>query len=170
MASHNQLEFLFSTAATAILLILSILLWKRRAFQRFKSTSSSISTPSYTSISYPVLGSLQYFSRHWDFLQSATKNGTSSASFHLAHHKCIAIATENRHAFFNDSRFSFALAYAVMLGATPSMNKDFLSSMGFDITLGGRSNKLLFALVRKERINNSAYFYQSYQLNITNAV
>jgi hypothetical protein len=43
-----------------------------------------------------------------------------------------------------------------MLGATPSMNKDFLSSIGFDITLGGRSNKLLFALVRKERINNSA--------------
>ncbi|KAJ7877351.1 cytochrome P450 [Mycena leptocephala] len=162
MALHDQLEFLFSTAATAILLILFISLWRRRAFQRVKSTSTSISTPSYTSISYPVLGSLQYFSRHWDFLQSATKNGTSSASFHLAHHKCIAIATENRHAFFNDSRFSFALAYAVMLGATPSMNKDFLSSMGFDITLGGRSNKLLFALVRKERINNNLSTLYSY--------
>jgi hypothetical protein len=44
-----------------------------------------------------------------------------------------------------------------MLGATPSMNKDFLSSMGFDITLGGRSNKFLSALVRNQRINASAF-------------
>jgi hypothetical protein len=35
------------------------------------------------------------------------------------------------------------------------MGRDFLPSIGFDITLGGRSLKLLSALVRKERINPS---------------
>jgi hypothetical protein len=62
---------------------------------------------------------------------------------------------ENRQEFFNDSRTGFALAYAVMLGATPSMNKDFLSFIGLDITLGSRSNKFLIALLRKERINTT---------------
>ncbi|KAF7358741.1 Cytochrome P450 [Mycena sanguinolenta] len=48
-----------------------------------------------------------------------------------------------------------------MLGATPSMNKDFLRSMGFDITLGGRAIKFLSALLRTERINPSrAILYQ----------
>jgi hypothetical protein len=35
------------------------------------------------------------------------------------------------------------------------MNKDFLRSMGFDITLGGRAVKFLAALLRNERINSS---------------
>ncbi|KAF7309061.1 MFS domain-containing protein [Mycena kentingensis (nom. inval.)] len=157
-SSPGLIELLLSTAATTFLLV-ALVFWRR---QQAGGVAVNTSIPSYTHISYPLLGSLQYFSRHWDFLRSATDNGASSASFHLAQHKLIAISTENRHAFFNDSRFAFALAYAVMLGATPSINKDFLTSIGFDITLGGRSNKLLFALVRKERINTNLSTLYSY--------
>ncbi|KAJ7339988.1 cytochrome P450, partial [Mycena albidolilacea] len=106
-----------------------------------------------TSLTYPILGTLQYFSGHWDFLRRVTAEGT--VSFHLASQQCIAVPVDKRHEFSSDSRSSFALAYAVMLGATPSMNKDFLRSMGFDITLGGRAVKFLAALLRNERINSS---------------
>ncbi|KAJ7095786.1 cytochrome P450 [Mycena belliarum] len=148
--------FFFSTLLTAAI-VLAFTFWKRKILQK---SANSLSAPRPTSIAYPILGSLQYFSRHWDFLRSATKNGP--VSYHLASHKCIAVPVENRQQFFSDSRTSFALAYAVMLGATPSMNKDFLSSMGFDITLGGRSNKFLVALMRKERINDNLPILYSY--------
>ncbi|KAK7046554.1 cytochrome P450 6A1 [Favolaschia claudopus] len=145
--------FLLSTALPALAVYFTF--WLRR-FHKAKTTTTDLeglSIAPYTSIAYPILGSLQYFSGHWDFLRTATRNG--AVSFHLATQKCIAVPVEQRHEFFNDSRPAFALAYAVMLGATPSMNKDFLSSMGFDITLGGRSNKFLSALVRNQRINGN---------------
>ncbi|KAJ7894860.1 cytochrome P450 [Mycena olivaceomarginata] len=100
------------------------------------------------------------FSGHWDFLRRATAEGT--VSFHLASQQCIAVPVDKRHEFFSDSRSSFALAYAVMLGATPSMNKDFLRSMGFDITLGGRAVKFLAALLRNERINSNRFLLYQY--------
>jgi hypothetical protein len=102
---------------------------------------------------YPILGSLQYFSSHWDFLHRATAEGT--VSFHLASQQCIAISVDKRHEFFSNSRSLLVLAYIVMLGATPSMNKDFLRSMGFDITLGGCAVKFLAALLQNEQINSS---------------
>ncbi|KAJ7182252.1 cytochrome P450 [Mycena crocata] len=142
-----QAYLLFSTALLAVLWV-AMAIWQRRAI---KVASHSVAIPRYTSITYPILGSLQYFAGHWDFLRDATQNG--SASFHLARQRCIALPVESRQAFFSDSRLSFALGYAVMLGATPSMNKDFLRSMGFDITLGGRSTKFLAALMRKERVD-----------------
>ncbi|KAJ7459953.1 cytochrome P450 [Mycena latifolia] len=152
----QQVAFLLSTVLT-VALVLSLAFWNRQILQK---NSSYLSVPRSTPIAYPILGSLQYFSRHWDFLKTATNHGP--ISYHLASHKCIAIPAENRHQFFSDSRTSFALAYAVMLGATPSMNKDFLSSMGFDITLGGRSNKFLVTLMRKERINANMPTLYSY--------
>jgi hypothetical protein len=160
MDSHLLLHvyFLLSAALSAALVV-SFAFWQRRALRKAKMTPNGLSVAPYTSLSYPILGSLQYFSGHWDFLRTATKNGT--VSFHLANQKCIAVPVEKRQEFFSDSRPSFALAYAVMLGATPSMNKDFLSSMGFDITLGGRSNKFLSALLRNQRINASALFLAS---------
>ncbi|KAJ7927837.1 cytochrome P450 [Mycena leptocephala] len=146
------LAFLLSTALTAALL--AFFAFWQRYLQKAKITSSTDSSfAPYTSATYPILGSLQYFSAHREFLRTATKDG--AASYHLARQQCIAVPVEKRQEFFSDSRLSFALAYAVMLGATPSMNKDFLSSMGFDITLGGRSIKFLAALLRSERINAS---------------
>ncbi|KAJ6608070.1 hypothetical protein B0H10DRAFT_1955726 [Mycena sp. CBHHK59/15] len=152
-----HVAFLFSTALTAALMV-SLAFWQHRTLQKAKVISNSLYIPRYTSLTYPILGSLQYFSRH--FLRTATKNGI--VSYHLANQKCIAVPVENRHKFFSNSRTCFALAYAVMLGATPSMNKDFLNSMGFDITLGGRSNKFLFALLRRERINANMPILYSY--------
>ncbi|KAJ7808618.1 cytochrome P450 [Mycena olivaceomarginata] len=142
--------------------MVALALWQRRfrAQKKARLTSAGLSIAPSTPIAYPIIGSLQYFAGHWDFLRTATQNG-ATVSFHLANQKCIAVPVEKRHEFFSDSRPSFALAYAVMLGATPSMNKDFLSSMGFDITLGGRSNKFLSALVRNQRINaNMPILYQ----------
>ncbi|KAJ7831018.1 cytochrome P450 [Mycena olivaceomarginata] len=152
--------FIVSTALTAALMV-ALALWQRRfRAQKARLTSAGLSIAPSTPIAYPIIGSLQYFAGHWDFLRTATQNG-ATVSFHLANQKCIAVPVEKRHEFFSDSRPSFALAYAVMLGATPSMNKDFLSSMGFDITLGGRSNKFLSALVRNQRINaNMPILYQ----------
>lgn len=148
--------FIVSTALTAALMV-ALALWQRRfRAQKARLTSAGLSIAPSTPIAYPIIGSLQYFAGHWDFLRTATQNG-ATVSFHLANQRCIAVPVEKRHEFFSDSRPSFALAYAVMLGATPSMNKDFLSSMGFDITLGGRSNKFLSALVRNQRINASAF-------------
>ncbi|KAJ6583035.1 cytochrome P450 [Mycena vulgaris] len=137
----------FLLAALTTALIISLGLWRREVLHNSERQSNSLSVPPYTHIVHPIPGSLQYF-RHWDFLRRATKNG--AVSFHLANQKCMAISMENRQDFFNNSRTCCALAYAVMLGATPSMNKAFLSSVGVDITLGGRSNIFLFALLRKE--------------------
>ncbi|KAJ7673938.1 hypothetical protein DFH06DRAFT_1292704 [Mycena polygramma] len=150
--------FLFSSALGAAL-VASVAIWQRRTARKAKTAYTGLSIAPSTPLTYPLLGSLQYLSGHWDFLRTATAYG--AVSFHLASQKCITIPLEKRHEFFSDSRPSFALTYAVMLGATPSMNKDFLSSMGFDITLGGRSNKLLSALVRNRRINtNMPTLYQ----------
>ncbi|KAJ7151758.1 cytochrome P450 [Mycena crocata] len=123
------------------------------------SDRSLLSVPPYTPITYPLLGSVQYFSHHWDFLRTATQDGI--VSFRLANQKCIALPVESRQAFFNDSRPSLTLAYAVMLGTIP-MNKHFLTMMGFDITLGGRSNKFLASLLRKERVNANLHTLYAY--------
>jgi hypothetical protein len=141
----------FSTLLTLLALVAASFALRVRARKAW-NLKSQHSAPC-TSLTYPILGSLQYFSGHWDFLRRATAEGT--VSFHLASQQCIAVPVDKRHEFFSDSRSSFALAYAVMLGATPSMNKDFLRSMGFDITLGGRAVKFLAALLRNERINSS---------------
>ncbi|KAJ7479438.1 cytochrome P450 [Mycena galericulata] len=153
-----MLPLLLSTSLTLAALVLFFAFWQRRV-QKARTTPTGLSVAPYTSLAYPIIGSLQYFSGHWDFLRTAAKDGT--VSFHLANQQCIAVPVEKRQEFFSDSRPSFALAYAVMLGATPSMNKDFLSSMGFDITLGGRSIKFLATLLRNERINaNRLVLYQ----------
>ncbi|KAJ7929747.1 cytochrome P450 [Mycena leptocephala] len=138
MDSHLLLPvyFLFSTALSAALVVF-FAFWQRRALRKAKMTP--MASPSLLTLLYPI---------------------PSSAPCNISP-KCIAVPVEKRQEFFSDSRPSFALAYAVMLGATPSMNKDFLSSMGFDITLGGRSNKFLSALLRNQRINaNMPILYQ----------
>ncbi|KAJ7911645.1 cytochrome P450 [Mycena leptocephala] len=153
-----QLAFLTIPAIAALMACL--VMWQRWRVENIKITPNSVFVPHYTSITFPILGSLQYFSSHWDFLRNATKNG--SASFHLAKQKCIAVSVEKRHEFFGDSRSSTPLAYAIMLGAVPSMNKSFMTSFGFDITLGGRAPKWLMALLRPERINANMPLLCSY--------
>ncbi|KAF8177510.1 cytochrome P450 [Mycena galopus ATCC 62051] len=111
---------------------------------------SLTTVPPYTHITYPILGSVQYFSGHWDFLRAATQTG--SVSFHLANQNCIALSLETRHAFFSDSGTCSALGYAIMLAGTPNLSKDFMKAVGIDVTLGGRSYKFLTALIRKERV------------------
>ena len=98
----------------------------------------------------PILGSVQYFRHRWNFLREATKSGP--ASFSLAGQHVVALSSQERVPFFSHPRLGFALAYAVMLGAVPSMNRDISRSVGFDITLGGKSNQRLVTLIRRERI------------------
>ncbi|KAJ6518243.1 cytochrome P450 [Mycena vitilis] len=128
-------------------------MWQRRAVRKPQTTSSGLSIAPSTHLTYPILGSLQYFSGHWDFLRSATEHGP--VSYHLANQKGIAIPLEKRQHFFSDSRASFILPSAFMLGITPTMNKDFLVSIGIDIFLHDRFNKLLSALMRNQRINGN---------------
>ncbi|KAK7036241.1 cytochrome P450 6A1 [Favolaschia claudopus] len=153
-----QLAIILSTALLAALIVVGFASWHNRRTGKAKILTSRAAP--YTSLTYPILGSLQYFSGHWDFLRSATKEGT--VSFHLARQQCIAVDVDKRQEFFSDSRPAFALAYAVMLGATPSMNRDFLMHMGFDITLGGRAVKFLAALLRNERVNASRHVLYQY--------
>ncbi|KAJ7775559.1 cytochrome P450 [Mycena metata] len=116
--------------------------------------------PPYTSITYPLIGSLQYFSGHWDFLRAAAQKG--SVSFHLANHKCIALGLDSRQAFFGEPNVCSALGYAIMLAGTPNLSKDFMKTAGIDVTLGGRSYKFLTALIRKDRVINNMPTLYSY--------
>jgi hypothetical protein len=95
------LAFLLSTALTAALLAF-FAFWQRRLQKAKIASSTDSSFAPYTSATYPILGSLQYFSGHWEFLRTATKDG--AASFHLARQQCIAVPVEKRQEFFSDSR------------------------------------------------------------------
>ncbi|KAJ7137457.1 cytochrome P450 [Mycena crocata] len=143
---HNG-AVLLSTLLMALLAALAL-------FSRRRNTKaddgSLVAVPPYTPITYPFLGSLQYFTGHWDFLRLAAEK--RSVSFRLANHKCIALSLEDRTAFFSDWRTDSALGYAIMLAGTPNLNKDFMKTVGIDVTLGGRSYKFLTALIRKERV------------------
>ncbi|KAJ7138638.1 cytochrome P450 [Mycena filopes] len=110
-------------------------------------------TPPYPPITYPLLGSLQYFRGPWDFFRTAAANG--SVSFHLAGQRCIALSTDTRQPFFSDSKTDLTLGYAVMLAGAPNLSRDFMNTAGVDITLNGRSYKLLATLIRQERVVRS---------------
>ncbi|KAJ7032569.1 cytochrome P450 [Mycena alexandri] len=141
-----------------VVLIASLAMGLLRRPKVGATDGSLASIPPYTPITYPFLGSLQYFLGHWDFLKTAAEKG--SVSFHLASHKCIALSLETRQAFFSDFKTDSALGYAIMLAGTPNLSKDFMKAVGIDVTLGGRSYKYLTALIRKERvINNMPILY-----------
>ncbi|KAJ7131551.1 hypothetical protein C8R43DRAFT_1133769 [Mycena crocata] len=143
---HNVL--FLSTMLIALLGSLALAFSRRGKIE--PADHSLTSVPPYTLLTYPFIGSLQYFSGHWDFLRTATEKG--SVSFHLASHNCIALGPETRTAFFSDWRTDSALGYAIMLAGTPNLNKDLMKTVGIDVTLGGRSYKYLTALIRKERV------------------
>ncbi|KAF7328159.1 Cytochrome P450 [Mycena venus] len=139
---------LLSTMLVAILTFIALAILRCGKIQPALHFSTAV--PPYTHLTYPILGSLQYFSDPWNFLRTATEKG--SVSFHLFNQSCIALSSDARQAFFSDWLTDPTLGYAIMLAGTPNLSKDFTKTVGIDITLGGRSYKFLTALIRKERV------------------
>jgi hypothetical protein len=133
------LAFLLSTALTAALLAF-FAFWQRYLQKAKIASSTDSSFAPYTSATYPILGSLQYFSAHREFLRTATKDG--AASFHLARQQCIAVPVEKRQDFFSDSRLSFALIRG-HVGRHAEHEQGFLELYGFRHHLGWALDQVL---------------------------
>jgi len=113
-----------STTLAAVFGLLAVLssayiyLFSRPAFPR--------NAPALTSEAFPVIGSLQFFTKRWDFFQKAmAQSSTGNFSFYAGQYPIIGVAgPEARKVFLENKGLAFAEGYAAMLGGSPKVKKE----------------------------------------------
>ncbi|KAK4704365.1 hypothetical protein P7C70_g1842, partial [Phenoliferia sp. Uapishka_3] len=84
---------------------------------------SSKAPPASASVSrIPLVGSLDFFTRRWDFWKEArARSKTGNFSFTLAQYNVIGLSgTAGREHFFGSNHYSFDAGYAVLFGQAPN--------------------------------------------------
>lgn len=83
--------------------------------------------PRLTSESFPIFGSLQFFSRRWDFVRnSAAESKTGNFSFYAGAYPVISLdgrREANRKLFFESKSLDFSKGYATLLGGSPDVKE-----------------------------------------------
>ncbi|KAK1070750.1 hypothetical protein LTR12_013769 [Friedmanniomyces endolithicus] len=113
-----------STTLAAVFGLLAVLssayiyLFSRPAFPK--------NAPALTSEAFPVIGSLQFFTKRWDFFQKAmAQSSTGNFSFYAGQYPIIGVAgPEARKVFLENKGLAFAEGYAAMLGGSPKVKKE----------------------------------------------
>ncbi len=113
-----------STTLAAVFGLLAVLssayiyLFSRPAFPR--------NAPALTPEAFPIIGSLQFFTKRWDFFQKATAHSsTGNFSFYAGQYPIIGVAgPEARKVFLENKGLAFAEGYAAMLGGSPKVKKE----------------------------------------------
>ncbi|KAF2859726.1 hypothetical protein K470DRAFT_218461, partial [Piedraia hortae CBS 480.64] len=87
---------------------------------------NSKSAPALTSISRPVVGSIQFFTCRWDFFRQAISLSRSgNFSFRAGQFPIVGVSTpEARKVFFESRQLGFSEGYAALLGGATNLSED----------------------------------------------
>ncbi|TKA69262.1 hypothetical protein B0A55_08113, partial [Friedmanniomyces simplex] len=91
--------------------------------------------PVLTRETYPLIGSLQFFTRRWEFFQTAiARSRTGNFSFYAGQYPVVGVAgEEGRRVFVEHKGLSFAEGYAALLGGSPKVKKEGNQLLGEDV-------------------------------------
>ncbi|KAK5134759.1 hypothetical protein LTR08_006134 [Meristemomyces frigidus] len=81
----------------------------------------SKNAPTLTTEAWPVIGSLQFFTKRWDFMQrSMAKSETGNFTFYAGQHQVVGITGEEaRKVFLESKQLDLSEGYAALLGGSP---------------------------------------------------
>lgn len=82
--------------------------------------------PALTSEAWPIIGSMAFFTKRWEFFQTAMAHSQSgNFSFYAGDKPVIGVSgDEARKIFFESRSLGFAEGYAAMLGGTPKVKRE----------------------------------------------
>jgi len=103
--------------------------------------------PQMTSDQWPIIGSLGFFNRRWDFVrESASKTNTHNFTFFAGQYPIVALTGEpSRKLFFEHRGLDFTEGYAALLGGGLPPQKDVTNE---ETDFGGYFQKRLIAMLK----------------------
>ncbi|KAK5120820.1 hypothetical protein LTR85_005887 [Meristemomyces frigidus] len=126
-----------------------------------KSTFPS-NAPAPTTEAWPILGSMQFFTKRWDFMRSGAQHSkTGNFMFHAGPHDIVAISgQESRKVFFESKALGFSEGYATLLGGSPEVKKDKnpFAEANDDASFGAYFNKRLSKLMKGNELKHGLPF------------
>ena len=120
------LDTLLSNANTPLsLTVLAIALVATAYFYAFARPTFAKNTPPYTSETWPIIGSMQFFTQRWSFFQRQMAHSSSgNFSFHVGDKQVVALSgDESRRVFFDSKSLGFTEGYAALLGGSPTVEQ-----------------------------------------------
>ncbi|KAF2114015.1 cytochrome P450 6A1 [Lophiotrema nucula] len=78
--------------------------------------------PPLASGNWPLTGSIEFWTRRWDWYQSARRTATGNFSFHAGKNPVVGLSGDkSRQLFVESKELGFAEGYAVLFGAAPKV-------------------------------------------------
>lgn len=117
------LEQLVSPSLGAAVLSVAIFVWG--FFYAFQRPSLPKNAPPLTTEAWPIIGSMQFFTKRWDFFQRQIQHSpTGNFSFYAGDKPVIGMSgDESRRIFFEHKHLGFAEGYGALLGGSPKVSK-----------------------------------------------
>ncbi|KAF2163477.1 hypothetical protein M409DRAFT_26089 [Zasmidium cellare ATCC 36951] len=115
-----------TTSLTLPVVFGSLLIISSVVYYLFYKPPFPPNAPKQTSDRWPLLGSMNFFFRRWDFYQRAfAESSTGNFSFYAGQWPVIALSGEReRKIFFEHKGLAFAEGYAALLGGSPEVKPD----------------------------------------------
>lgn len=119
------------------------------AFRRPSFTSRS---PKLVSDTWPILGSLRFFTARWDFFRSARAHSPSgNFAFYAGAYPIVGLTgDEGRRVFFESRQLSLSAGYAALLGGTPQVQQKPVTEGEADTTFDGYFAKRLLYMLKPQ--------------------
>lgn len=139
--------------SVAVLSIFSILILATSTSYRFSSKA-----PKLTSDTIPILGSLGFFTRRWDFYRtSRDESSTGSFSFWVGKLPVIGLAGDGgRKTFFEERGLDFGQGYGALFGQGPTSTSSDNVSLDQEFSgPGGYFQRRIVRMLKKENFDAS---------------
>lgn len=119
----EQLVGLVSPALSAVVLTIAVSVWG--FFYAFQRPSLPKNAPPLTTEAWPIIGSMQFFTKRWDFFQRSMQHSpTGNFSFYAGDKPVIGMSgDESRRIFFEHRYLGFVEGYGALLGGSPKVDK-----------------------------------------------
>ncbi|KAK4542279.1 hypothetical protein LTR36_006932 [Oleoguttula mirabilis] len=139
-----------AVGSVAILLSIFLYLFSKPAFPK--------NAPAWTTEAWPVIGSMQFFTRRWDFMQKQMQHSkTGNFTFRVGQHDIVGISgREARKIFLESKALGFSEGYSALLGGSPEVKKDNnpFAETNADSGFSAYFNKRLVNMLKGNQLKN----------------
>lgn len=128
-------------------------------FYLFARPTLPKNAPAFTTETWPIVGSLQFFTQRWDFVQrAAAHSNTGNFSFYAGQYPIIGLSgQESRKIFFESRALGFAEGYGALLGGSPKVkegNNPMAEDRGNDGSFSAYFSKRLVNMLKGNQLKN----------------
>jgi len=154
--TFNEFPYI-SILSVILLFIISIPVLATTTSYRFSKNS-----PKQTSDTLPILGSIGFFTRRWDFFRaSLERSPTNSFSFWVGKLPVIGLGgDQGRKTFFEERGLDFGQGYGALFGQGPNSTSNDNVSLDNDFSgPGGYFQRRIVRMLKKESFDASEQLY-----------